>query len=1148
MASTSTSGRGQQERHPLLALERPSKRIQSAVTVKQYDVFINHRGPDVKKTLAQQLYDSLKEAGISAYLDSEETELGDSISSTIKNAIYSARVHIAILSPRYAESAWCLAELALMFQTKAKIIPLFYHVDPSDFRYIKNEVAIAFSGHERKCRYPSHDIQQWKECLQNVSEIKGYEFNDDQKKLCNGVVSAVMNEKQKRKIPFQVAKYEVGLDKFVNDFHSHCRSNGQMIDKIIGIYGMGGSGKTTLAKYLFNQKHSEFSGSTFLFDVRERQVKGELTSLQSRLLKDLLHLEGNTVSSIEDGIAVIKDNLERSRESRFLIVIDDVDNQQQLDALLPTDALNPNSLVIVTTRDEGVLIQARVIVRYKMKEMNRQHSRELFCWHAFHRQSCRSGYDNLVDSFVNLCKGSPLALKVMAAHVFGRDKAYWKLQLDVVKARLHKDIRDTLKISYDALEEDEKQIFMDIACFFIGKDVSMAISIWKASRWRAEHALQTLKDKSLVETESEVSLGTNWYEPPSYFRMHDHLRDLGRELADNEMNHPRRLWRPEDLIDISEIKGFQNILMRSEGNCFRCYSCIQDKESGLYMTCFLESSRASTDLRWFELNGRIPEWIPLQNLHTLKFEGPLRLWKMDDQVSLKLKELDIYLSVALGNSTHLNKLVSSFGMLKNLERLKLNFEEDVFMWMFTEYNCLLKSVRELTNLKTLELMWIQLKGEFSFDDQFCMGSLEAITLYGAIETRRVSISRQSCPILQTLKLSFMDDLIEVDVTGVTTLECLVLMQCRKLRKVSVNDLPDLEMFQMKLCRTMTEFPNFGCVRFLKRICISRCRNLRDISAIEQLKGLKRIWIAHCPELESIKAIEQLKRLKRIFINECTELQGVICFEKLKALRSVFIGNCPKLQNMYGIEFLICLESIVINGCPQLQNIGGIEELKGLKEMIIADAPIISCVERLQRLPGDVTIIVGRSATADSIAEEEVFKRTLSDKIGDGFCEINFLGNRRENVEEMIHSFDRTRHAFSTFIFCTTVDGFPRIPRDLCNWSRTPFKARLGFWGRRERLIYMCAVSEERFSNYDSWLPSESEMEKGFIMGVKKGEESKSLHILKSLVAQLRLGELCCVGKRRKDVSWDQSGSVLADNDDFIDEYDDEEELDGGDDD
>ena len=188
MASPSTSGRGEQKRDSRAPLEPSQKRILgSALTPKQYEVFINHRGVDVKATLAQQLYESLQQKGIRAYLDAEETELGDYFPSAIRNAISSARVHIAIFSPRYAESAWCLAELALMYQTKARIIPLFYNVQPSDFRHIKNgqpsefrhiknEVVKAFSKHQS--RYTNDVIQKWKECLHIVSEINGYELSE----------------------------------------------------------------------------------------------------------------------------------------------------------------------------------------------------------------------------------------------------------------------------------------------------------------------------------------------------------------------------------------------------------------------------------------------------------------------------------------------------------------------------------------------------------------------------------------------------------------------------------------------------------------------------------------------------------------------------------------------------------------------------------------------------------------------------------------------------------------------------------------------------------------------------------------------------------------------------------------------------------
>ncbi|XP_059065955.1 disease resistance protein RPP2B [Cryptomeria japonica] len=555
----------------------------------------------------------------------------------------------------------------------------------------------------------------------------------------------------------------------------------------------------------------------------------------------------------------------------------------------------------------------------------------------------------------------------MGGHVFGSDKAYWKLQLNVAKeARVHKDIKRKLKISYDALEEDEKQIFMDVACFFIGEDVNRAKSIWRASGWRAEHGLQTLKDRCLVEVETCLDhLGyPGWkyhYEPEFILRMHDHLRDLGREMADNETSHPRPLWRPEDRIDISEFEGIQDTHPDSVGKSFRCFTHDLIGADALNITYFLGSSKTSTSLQCLQLHSTqeefssIPEWIPLQNLHALSLQGvlPTILWQRDAQVSLKLKELycnfypltfpDFNHDVLM---THLNELVSSFRMLKHLENLHLEIDEFDSV-LNIEWNLLLKSVRELTNLKTLKLaLFAAVEGEIAFsnrgettDDRFCMRSFEAISLCKVGNTRKVSIHGQFCPTLKSLKLCSMTDLSEVDLTGVITLECLVLFDCKKLTKVLSNYMPELEMVHIKLCLTMTELPNFGHVSCLKRIYISRCRDLQDISSIERLKGLKRIWIFVCPKLKSIKAIEQLKGLRRIWIEKCPQLEGVICFKEMKELKRIFIGGCPKLQNIRGIE-----------------------ELKGQKEMLIAVCPIISVVERLQRLPSELTILAGRWAS------------------------------------------------------------------------------------------------------------------------------------------------------------------------------------------
>ncbi|GLJ38870.1 hypothetical protein SUGI_0792360 [Cryptomeria japonica] len=897
MASTSTSGRGEQEPDPFFVLEPPNKRIKSALSTDQYDVFINHRGPDVKETLARQLYDSLHQAKIRAYLDPPQTELGDFFPSAIRNAIFSAGVHIAIFSPRYVESAWCLAELALMFQTKARIIPLFYNVNPSDFRYIKNRVADTFSIHEG--RYPSHDIEQWKECLQNVSGIKGYEFNgqnDDADLLCKSILSVVKKEVENPKL---------GLDEFVEDFEKHCQQERGLKDNIIGIYGMGGSGKTTLANELFNRKRSKYVRSCSLFGVREASVNGDLTSLQTKLLDDLFYQNFRKISSTEEGIRYIKRCLGRKPSLRFLLVIDDVDQKSQLDALLSIDTLNSNSLVIITTRDERILIEAGIRVRYKVKGMDQQYSRQLFCRHAFHKTDHEDGDKDLVECFVKECGGLPLSLQALGEHVSDSSKKGWKSELAEYRKRLPDKIKNRLKISYDSLEEEVKQIFMDIACFFTEKDQTIATRIWKASGWNVEHALQILRDKCLVEVIKQDCWNeiTDEESAAFVFKMHNHLRDLGREMAD-----AGKILDPE----YEALTTFKAIFEQAQEQRHRCFNSINDESiSDKSITYFIGNLEKSTNLQWLELNGSesIPSWIPLEKLEGLRIRGrlPRKLWDGPQGPPLQLKELVCkFTNCGWMEKAMLRRnwkeISNSLGMLSRLESLVLQLEsQENRKDIMIEWDSFVDCVETLNCLKTLGLSGLYINGEIAYPSKETTDSklsLESLTLSHIGHTSKVSISG---PSLKSLKLKQMEDLIEVNLSGLETLRCLELIQCDRLTEVRADDLPKLEMLSVERCWEIEKLPNLSNSQWLERTKITCCEELENIIGIEELSLVENITITCCPKLHSITGLECLKGLKYMILSDGAILSCVSELQELPSEFTVVMGKAapsfPKAAEM-----------------------------------------------------------------------------------------------------------------------------------------------------------------------------------------------------------------------------------------------------------
>jgi hypothetical protein len=145
--------------------------------LSQYDVFLNHRGPDVKKTFVSHLNKALRQAGCDPFLDAKSLVKGQNALHSINEALIGARVHVAILSPCYAESKYCLNELCDMLESRKPLIPVFYNVEPQNLRCIEvGPFANAFNEHLEKGR--DKDVVRWKAALLQVADITGFKLVD----------------------------------------------------------------------------------------------------------------------------------------------------------------------------------------------------------------------------------------------------------------------------------------------------------------------------------------------------------------------------------------------------------------------------------------------------------------------------------------------------------------------------------------------------------------------------------------------------------------------------------------------------------------------------------------------------------------------------------------------------------------------------------------------------------------------------------------------------------------------------------------------------------------------------------------------------------------------------------------------------------
>lgn len=355
-----------------------------------------------------------------------------------------------------------------------------------------------------------------------------------------------------RNTPLNVAPYTVGLDDRVEELKKLLDVKSNDV-RVLGLYGMGGVGKTTLAKSLFNSLvvHN-FERRSFITNIRSQVSKHDgLVSLQNTIHGDLSGGKKDPINDVNDGISAIKRIVQ---ENRVLLILDDVDEVEQLKFLMgEREWFYKGSRVVITTRDREVLTKAKSYVdkHYEVKELEFSPSMELFCYHAMRRKEPAEGFLDLAKQIVEKTGGLPLALEVFGSFLFDkRTMREWKDAVEKMKQISPSGIHDVLKISFDALDEQEKCIFLDIACLFVQMEMKRedVVDILNGCNFRGDIALTVLTARCLIKITGDGKL---W--------MHDQVRDMGRQIVHSEnLADPglrSRLWdRDEILIVLKSMK------------------------------------------------------------------------------------------------------------------------------------------------------------------------------------------------------------------------------------------------------------------------------------------------------------------------------------------------------------------------------------------------------------------------------------------------------------------------------------------------------------------------------------------------------------------------------------------------------------------
>ncbi|KAL6132627.1 hypothetical protein ACLB2K_064867 [Fragaria x ananassa] len=646
----------------------------------KYDVFLSFRGQDTRRGFVSHLYHQLEFCQLfKTFIYDRELGVGSEISPELLSAIEHSHLAIVVISPNYASSTWCLDELAKIIESMnpgdKRVLPVFLDVDPSDVRHQRNSFAKVFAEHEVKFSDDPKKVERWRHALRKVANLSGWDAKNYkcERELTDVIVKSVW-EKLCPTITLSNSKEKlVGMDFRLGQMGLLLALEKKDV-RFIGIWGIGGVGKTTFAKLVYEKIFHHFEVAEFLVDVRKSH--GHLVNLQKQVLSQVLKENVSQVWDEYKGILLFRNCMSNKK---VILVVDDVDCCDLLKKLAGDKSwFGEGSRIIVTTRDERVLIENDIETSVKLSGLNECEALELFYQNAFKKDLPEEGFSELSNCFIDYVEGLPLALKIVGSSLYKRDLKTWESAWDRIKKGSDAKIFNSLKISYDALDYMEKNIFLDVAFFHRGITKARVIELLNSCGLSGRYGIDVLIEKSLVTIDMYTNVG-----------MHGLIQDMAEEIVRQETPDSReepglrsRLLHRNDIFHVfttntgtEAIKGIRlslSELEEADSNWnFECFSKML-KLMYLEFDNLIVSSgpkllpNSLIILRWSSYPSKsLPASFRPNLLAELKMQKGkfVKLW--DGRLELpNLKHMD------LGDSKNLKKTPDFTGM-SDLEYLNL---------------------------------------------------------------------------------------------------------------------------------------------------------------------------------------------------------------------------------------------------------------------------------------------------------------------------------------------------------------------------------------------------------------------------------------------------------------------------------------------